>query len=52
MTLTYVAGLVAAQADASDPRRRYLPILKARQGELKALTQLSDPVEDDLLPIV
>lgn len=33
-------------------RRHYLPILKARQGELRALREMQEPIGDDFVPIV
>jgi hypothetical protein len=35
-----------------DHRPRYLPILKSRQGEMRALEAMTDPVDDHVMPVI
>lgn len=49
MTLTQMAQMLDERKPGD---LRYLPILKARQGELKALESLDGPVRPDLTPII
>jgi hypothetical protein len=52
MTSTQLGGMFSPESEESRDGPRYLPILKARQGELRALEELVDPRGSDLTPII